>query len=165
MIGLDLDDLSVDGAISKAPGGGEGAGRNPVDRGQQGTKRSVATDGDGVRLQLVAAVANDHDSPLVEPTLAGTCAVIGRCHHRDNHGRQVWPTVLLDPGDDAVQARAGWSSAVVVSRRGADRQLAGHRRAGALSGAAGRSSARIRWRNGFGKLRSRSSAQYRGRIA
>lgn len=42
MTGLDLDDLSVDGAITKSPGGGEVAGRSPVDRGKQGTKRSVA---------------------------------------------------------------------------------------------------------------------------
>jgi hypothetical protein len=35
MIGLDLDDLSVDGSITKAPGGGEVAGRSSVDRGKQ----------------------------------------------------------------------------------------------------------------------------------
>jgi hypothetical protein len=33
-------------------------------------KRSVAGDGDGIPLHLVAARANDHDSPLLEPTLA-----------------------------------------------------------------------------------------------
>ena len=36
MIGLELADLSVDGAITKAPCGGEVAGRSPVDRGKQG---------------------------------------------------------------------------------------------------------------------------------
>jgi hypothetical protein len=40
-----------------------------VDRGKQGTKRSVATDGQGIPLHLVAARANDHNSPLLEPTL------------------------------------------------------------------------------------------------
>jgi hypothetical protein len=30
----------VDGATTKAPGGGEVAGRSPVDRGKQGLKRS-----------------------------------------------------------------------------------------------------------------------------
>jgi hypothetical protein len=44
MIGLDLQDLAVDGAITQAPCGGEVAGRSPVDRGKQGTKRSVAGD-------------------------------------------------------------------------------------------------------------------------
>lgn len=75
MIGLDLEDLSVDGSITKSPCGGEVSGRSPVDRGKQGTKRSVACDGDGIPLHLVAA-ANDHDSPLLEPTLAGICDMI-----------------------------------------------------------------------------------------
>ena len=77
MIGLDLDNLAVDGSITKSPCGGEVSGRNPVDRGKQGTKRSVACDGDGIPLHLLAARANDHDSPLLEPTLAGICDMIG----------------------------------------------------------------------------------------
>jgi len=39
-IGLDLENLTVDGCIVKAPCGGEAAGKSPVDRGKQGTKRS-----------------------------------------------------------------------------------------------------------------------------
>jgi transposase len=39
-VGLALDQIAVDGAITKAPGGGEAAGRSPVDRGKQGLKRS-----------------------------------------------------------------------------------------------------------------------------
>ena len=70
MIGFDLDDLSVDGAITKSPAGARSR-PHPVDRGKQGTKRSVATDGEGIPLQLVAAAANDHDWPLLEPTLTG----------------------------------------------------------------------------------------------
>lgn len=35
MIGLDLENLIVDGCIVKAPCGGEAAGRSPVDRGKQ----------------------------------------------------------------------------------------------------------------------------------
>src|ERR687886_2613643 len=34
MIGLDLEDLAVDGCITKAPAGGEGAGRSPGGRGK-----------------------------------------------------------------------------------------------------------------------------------
>jgi hypothetical protein len=78
MIGLELDDLSVDGAITKSPCGGEVAGRSPVDRGKQGTKRSIACDGEGIPLYVVAARANDHDSPLLEPTLAGIPDMLGR---------------------------------------------------------------------------------------
>src|SRR5438093_2870006 len=71
LIGLDLGDLSVDGCITKAPCGGEKAGRSPVDRGKQGLKRSTVTEGRGVPLHLAAAGANRHDAPLLRPTLAG----------------------------------------------------------------------------------------------
>jgi transposase len=70
MIGLDLEDLAVDGCLTKAPNGGEVAGRSPVDRGKQGLKRSGVTDGGGIPLQVVSAGANRHDAPLVAPTLA-----------------------------------------------------------------------------------------------
>lgn len=49
MLGLDLEDLAVDGSITKSPGGGEVSGRSPVDRGKQGTKRSVVVDAAGIR--------------------------------------------------------------------------------------------------------------------
>mgnify|MGYP003558604596 CR=1 FL=1 len=68
MIGLDLANLSVDGCIVKAPCGGEAAGRSPVDRGKQGTKRSLLVDGNGIPLGCVVAGANCHDSPLLAPT-------------------------------------------------------------------------------------------------
>ena len=69
MVGLQLEDLAVDGCITKAPCGGEAAGRSPVDRGKQGTKRSVLVDGAGIPLGTVVAAANRHDSPLLRPTL------------------------------------------------------------------------------------------------
>ena len=48
IVGLVLDQIAVDGSITKAPGGGEVAGRSPVDRGKQGLKRSGMTDGYGI---------------------------------------------------------------------------------------------------------------------
>lgn len=75
MIGLELEDLAVDGCITKAPGGGETAGRSPVDRGKQGLKRSTVTDATGIPLHLMAAGANRHDGPLLGPTLEGVAAV------------------------------------------------------------------------------------------
>lgn len=69
MIGLDLENVAVDGCIVKAPCGGEAAGRSPVDRGKQGTKRSLLVDGHGIPLGTVVAGANRHDSPLLRPTL------------------------------------------------------------------------------------------------
>ncbi|MFV5998537.1 IS5 family transposase [Streptomyces sp. NPDC056231] len=69
IVGLILDQIAVDGSITKAPGGGDAAGRSPVDRGKQGMKRSGMTDGYGIPLDRVLAGANRHDSPLLAPTL------------------------------------------------------------------------------------------------
>lgn len=68
IVGLVLDQIAVDGAITKAPGGGEAAGRSPVDRGKQGLKRLGMTDGYGIPLGRVLAGANRHGSPLLAPT-------------------------------------------------------------------------------------------------
>jgi transposase len=69
MVGLVLDEIAVDGCITKAPGGGEVAGRSPVDRGKLGLKRSGLVDGYGIPLGRILAGANHHDSPLLAPTL------------------------------------------------------------------------------------------------
>jgi transposase len=69
IVGLVLNEIIIDGCITKAPGGGECAGRSPVDRGKQGMKRSSMTDGYGIPLDRVLAPANRHDSPLLAPTL------------------------------------------------------------------------------------------------
>ena len=69
IVGLVLEEIAVDGCITKAPGGGECAGRSPVDRGKQGMKRSSMTDGYGIPLDRVLAPASRHDSPVLAPTL------------------------------------------------------------------------------------------------
>jgi transposase len=69
IVGLALEDVAVDGCITKAPGGGECAGPSPVDRRKQGLKRSVLVEGYGIPLGRVLAGANRHDSPLLGPTL------------------------------------------------------------------------------------------------
>jgi transposase len=69
IVGLLLDQIAIDGSITKAPCSGEIAGRSPVDRGKQGLKRSDMTDGYGIPLDRVLAGANRHDSPLLAPTL------------------------------------------------------------------------------------------------
>jgi transposase len=67
--GLALEELAVDGCITKAPGGGECAGPSPVDRRKLGMKRSLLVEGYGIPLGRVLAPANRHDSPLLGPTL------------------------------------------------------------------------------------------------
>ena len=69
IVGLALEEIIIDGCITKAPGGGECAGRSPVDRGKQGMKRSSMTDGYGIPLDRVLAPASRHDSPLLAATL------------------------------------------------------------------------------------------------
>lgn len=97
MIGLELENLTIDGCIVKAPCGGEAAGRSPVDRGKQGTKRSILVDGQGIPLGVVVAGANRHDSPLLEPTI-GKLARFGF-----DLPEQI--TVHLDAGYDSGKTR------------------------------------------------------------
>ncbi|GGJ71774.1 hypothetical protein GCM10010121_097950 [Streptomyces brasiliensis] len=96
IVGLALDQIAVDGAITKAPGGGEAAGRSPVDRGKQGLKRSGMTDGYGIPLGRVLTGANCHDSPLLAPTL-DLLAELGPLPDEI--------TVHLDAGYDSAKSR------------------------------------------------------------
>jgi transposase len=57
LIGLELSEVAVDGCVTKAPCGGEKAGRSPVDRGKRGIKRSMAVDAKGIPLGTVSAPA------------------------------------------------------------------------------------------------------------
>lgn len=68
-VGLDWRWQSVDGAMTKAPLGGDSTGKNPTDRGKQGTKRSLMTDAAGIPVGLVVDGANVHDIRLLEKTL------------------------------------------------------------------------------------------------
>lgn len=78
IIGLVLDQIAVDRSITKAPGGGEAAGRSPVVRGKQGLKRSGMTDGYGIPLGRVLADANRHDSPLCSHRPCTACTTSAR---------------------------------------------------------------------------------------
>jgi transposase len=77
LIGLEFSEVAIDGCVTKAPRGGEKAGRSPVDRGKRGIKRSMAVDASGIPLGAVSAPANRHDSPLLVPTLEATSEALG----------------------------------------------------------------------------------------
>lgn len=96
MIGLDLSDVAVDCCITKAPCGGEKAGKSPVDRGKGGIKRSMVVDAKGIPLGAIAAPANRHDSPLLEETL-DTMEIVGELPER--------MSVHLDRGYDSKATR------------------------------------------------------------
>jgi transposase len=68
-VGLDPADVAVDGCLQKAPCGGEGTGKSPVDRGKLGWKWSIATDRNGIPIGFVVAPANRNDSVLLPATL------------------------------------------------------------------------------------------------
>src|SRR5215468_5130865 len=67
--GIDWGWLSMDGAMTKAPLGGEATGPNPTDRSKAGSKRSLLTEGHGVPLGLSIAGANRTDMKLVRATI------------------------------------------------------------------------------------------------
>ena len=102
IVGLDLENLTVDGCIVKAPCGGEAAGKSPVDRGKQGTKRSLLTDGAGIPLGCVIAPANRHDSPCLRPTLE----LLSRFEICFGLGLPDDITVHLDAGYDSAVTRS-----------------------------------------------------------
>jgi transposase len=85
IVGLDLDDVALDGSLHKAPYGGEGTGPNPTDRAKLGWKWSVASERHGIPIGWVIDGANRNDVRLLEPTLdavsaAGLLAEIGTLH-------------------------------------------------------------------------------------
>jgi transposase len=77
LIGLELSEVAVDCCITKAPCGGQKAGRSPVHRGKRGIKRSTAVDAEGIPIGGITAPANRHDSPLLVPTLEHAGALVG----------------------------------------------------------------------------------------
>ena len=69
---LDWQWQSVDGAMTKAPLGGEATGKNPTDRAKSGVKRSLLTEAHGIPIAIVSAGANVPDFKLLEETLQAT---------------------------------------------------------------------------------------------
>lgn len=85
IVGLNLEEVAIDGSLHKAPCGGEGTGPNPTDRGKSGWKWSVATDAAGIPLGWTIDAANRNDSPMLPATLdavagRGLLAEIGTLH-------------------------------------------------------------------------------------
>jgi transposase len=139
MIGLDLETIVVDGCITKAPCGGEKAGRSPVDRGKQGLKRSTLTDANGIPMHMVSAGANRHDAPLLAPTLQGLAGFgpLGpECVIHLDRGYGGAPTccVLAAHGITGMIAQKGLPAPMQVGRRWVVERTQS-------------------WMNGFGKLR------------
>lgn len=140
IIGLHLADVSVDGCITKAPGGGDKSGPSPVDRRKGGLKRSLATEGAGIPLGIVSAGAQRHDSPLLAPTLAAAKQQVGPLpehvtgHLDAGYDSSVTRALLDDLGFDGEIARKGVPAPIQAGRRWVVERTHA-------------------WMNGFGKLR------------
>ena len=106
---MELEQLAVDGCITKAPCGGQTAGPSPVDRRKQGLKRSVAVEASGIPLATLPAPANHRDDGLLAATL-DALEVVGPLPAR--------PVVHLDAGYDDQPCRQ------VLTERGMAGQIA-----------------------------------------
>ena len=112
IVGLDLTETSaVDGSIHKAPCGGDGTGKSPVDRGKLGWKWSLLTDRNGIPVSWAAAGANRNDITLFEPTVAAAGGLLADVE-----------TLHLDRGYDygavkACAANHGIDDVVCAKRR------------------------------------------------
>ena len=119
-------DLILDSCSVRAKRGGDLTGPNPTDRGKQGTKYHIATDGDGVPVACAATAANVNDTLVFERLFLGAFAVMARIrtvfadkgydaeHHRDLCRRlrrrapdpQAWTATRIGLGQAALAGRA-----------------------------------------------------------
>ncbi len=101
VVGLALSETAVDGSTHKAPCGGDGTGKSPVDRAKLGWKWSILTDRAGVPVAAAVAGANRHDTVLLKPTLGAV---------PDKYLADI-ETLHLDRGYDNAPARAACAAA------------------------------------------------------
>ncbi len=80
--------------------GGKKTGPNPTDRGKDGVKRSLLTEGQGVPIGVVIDGANRHDMKLVRATIESI--VVARPHPSDSQPQGI----CLDKGYDYDEVRA-----------------------------------------------------------
>jgi transposase len=118
----------MDGAMTKAPLGGEKTGKNPTDRAKSGVKRSVLTEGHGIPIGLTVEGANCHDKRLVEGTLR---SIVIRRPMVSNRKRQ---NMLMDKGYDYADTRqlvSHWGYTAHIKARGEEveekRRVPGYR--------------------------------------
>jgi hypothetical protein len=70
MIGRELGAIVVDGGITKAPGGGEGVGPSPGERGNQGRQRSPVVAAHGLPEPMTTQLDRGDDSTVTRERLA-----------------------------------------------------------------------------------------------
>lgn len=112
--GLNWEWQAIDGAMTKAPLGGEATGPNPTDRAKVGTKRSLMTDGNGMPIGVAVAGANRHDKKLTEATLQSLIVERPDPEEQPQH-------MCLDKGydfDDIRELLEAWGYTAHIRTRG-----------------------------------------------
>src|SRR5512143_1425798 len=121
--GIDGSWLRMDGAMNKAPLGGEKTGPKPTNRGKQGVKRSLLTEGQGVPISVVVAGANRQDMKLVRRTLQSI--LVERPEPTAEHPQGL----CLDKGYDYDEVRRDlqeFGFTAHIRARGVDTQAMAH---------------------------------------
>jgi putative transposase len=97
---------AVDGRLGKARFGGKNVGKNPTDRGKNGTKQSLLVEGDGGPLGVVIAGANVPDMKLLEATL--DAIVVERPDPKDREQNLCLDKGYDNPTGHTVTTRKGY---------------------------------------------------------
>lgn len=159
IIGLDLSDVALDGSLHKSPTGGEGTGKNPMDRGKLGWKWSVLTDRNAIPFGMAVDGANRNDSVMLAPTL-------------DDAKRrgllQEIETLWLDRGYDSDATRER-----LAEREITDAVIAKKRKRGTTGGKKNNQPMGLRWPvertnswlSNFGQLRRNTDRKTAHRLA
>ena len=63
---IDWERASLDSSSVEQPPGGQKTGKNPTDKGKQGSKRHIVVDTGGIPLAVSHSAANTHDSKVLE---------------------------------------------------------------------------------------------------
>ena len=118
-VGIEWLWQALDGAMTKAPLGGEATGRNPTDQGKQGVKRSLLSDGRGVPLAVAVEGANRHDMKLVGPTLYQIAIARPEPTEQDPQNHSLDKGYDYEPVRDLLEQ---WGYTAHIRSRGEEKQ-------------------------------------------
>lgn len=98
-VGVDLNNVSIDGSTQLAPGGGPDTNNAPGSKGRKTMKFHIGVDANGIGLAALVTTGPANDFPLLEPTLDAICArdwtaTIGTLHLDRGYGYPSLPTKL-----------------------------------------------------------------------
>lgn len=74
LIGVEMNDVAIDGSVQLAPGGGPDTNNSPGSKGRKTMKWSIAVDANGIGLGGIIVTGSANDYPLLQPTLDQVCA-------------------------------------------------------------------------------------------